>query len=179
MTTKNELRLLSLNTLTHLSVERREKASEKAYSALITQLQYIQGPIASFANKPLEINLWPLNQKLCQENRLLLPRKEGKNLVFYKVESLDYLQPCEFGIKQPDPYICKKANLEEIGLILVPGLCFDKNLHRIGYGKGYFDQFLSSCPPGIIKWGVGFIEQQIEKIPLESHDIGLDAVFLF
>ncbi len=57
-------------------------------------------------------------------------------------------------------------------VLLVPLLAFDKECHRLGYGKGHYDHYLRHHSPLTI--GVGFKEQGVEKIPHEAHDIALD-----
>lgn len=179
MIVKGAIRAHSLKTLSLLPLERRKQASLNACSTLISHLEAIQGPILSFASKPLEINLWPLNEHLCKEGRLLLPKVEKGSLSIYKIEDLSQLQLSSFDFKEPNSTVCEKIPLEKVSAILVPGLGFDDNLHRVGYGKGYFDRFLSSFRFSCLKWGIGFTEQKVNPIPFEKHDIPLDAVFLF
>jgi 5-formyltetrahydrofolate cyclo-ligase len=122
--------------------------------------------------------MWPINDYLIKEKSLFLPRHENGTLSIYEVESKEELITSSFGLHEPDPTLCRKIDPEEISLILVPALYFDVLHHRLGYGKGLFDKFLSSFIK-IPKWGIGFKEQKIEKIPNEDHDIQLDNVFLF
>ena len=65
---------------------------------------------------------------------------------------------------------------ELIDMVLVPGLCFDRDRHRVGYGKGYYDQFLKKCRPDCLKIGLSYFEQ-IEKIDdVHEGDVQLDFV---
>lgn len=70
-----------------------------------------------------------------------------------------------------------KFALKEISIALVPGVGFDLESHRLGYGKGFYDKLLKDTL--FLKWGVGFHEQLVEKLPIEAHDVKLDAVYLF
>ncbi len=63
----------------------------------------------------------------------------------------------------------------EFDIIIVPMLGFDKNLHRIGYGGGYYDKFLATQPQAK-KIGVCFEAGKLDYIPSELHDVALDAV---
>jgi 5-formyltetrahydrofolate cyclo-ligase len=78
----------------------------------------------------------------------------------------------EYGIDEP-----KHGNLiseTEIDIVLIPLLAFDKSGNRVGFGKGYYDKFLSSCRKDVLKVGLSFFEP-IEKIEdITSHDIPLD-----
>lgn len=57
---------------------------------------------------------------------------------------------------------------------LIPGLGFDRKLHRLGRGAGFYDRYLEGIQ--IYKIGVAFAEQLVEELPVEPHDIGVDAV---
>lgn len=178
MTSKPLLRVEALQTLTSLESKRREEAALAAFLFFTSHLKKTKQNVLSFASNPLEINLWPLNQWLAKHQRLFLPKTEEQSLSPYEVFSFEQLISSKYSIKEPDPKVCRKVSLEEIDLILVPGLYFDDHFHRLGYGKGYFDRFLSTLPHAL-KWGVGFKEQQKNKLPQESHDIYLDKILLF
>ena len=63
-----------------------------------------------------------------------------------------------------------------IDMVLVPGLCFDRERHRVGYGKGYYDRFLSKCRPDCVKIGLSYFDL-IEKIDdVHAGDVQLDFV---
>jgi 5-formyltetrahydrofolate cyclo-ligase len=82
--------------------------------------------------------------------------------------------PNKWGIPEPlgTDYITPK----NIVTIVVPLLCFDHNGQRVGYGKGYYDRFLSRCTPTCKTIGVSFFDP-IEKITgTEITDVPLDVV---
>jgi 5-formyltetrahydrofolate cyclo-ligase len=60
-------------------------------------------------------------------------------------------------------------------VVIVPALGFDDNLQRIGYGGGYYDKFLDT-QPNSLKIGVCFELGHLKKMPVETHDIGLDII---
>ena len=111
-----------------------------------------RGAVLSFSPMGSEIDLTPLNEYLKSQGRL--------HLVPYKIEAL------------------KDVPLEQIDLILVPALGFDKRKYRIGYGKGYYDRFLENVEIPTI--GVGFNEQLYESfLPVEPWDVPVNEVLLF
>jgi 5-formyltetrahydrofolate cyclo-ligase len=65
---------------------------------------------------------------------------------------------------------------EAMDLILVPGLAFSKDRHRLGRGGGFFDRLLAGRAAGAFKLGVCFAFQFLETIPTEPHDIAIDAI---
>ena len=62
---------------------------------------------------------------------------------------------------------------KELDLIIVPGLAYDNQGGRLGYGGGYYDSFLAT-QPNAFKVGVGFQCQLIAEVPMEEHDVRLE-----
>lgn len=81
-----------------------------------------------------------------------------------------------YGIWEPDPDQAEKADLSRLEAILVPGVAFDSRGGRMGYGGGYYDRFLATLEKLPFLAGVGFGMQVVEEVPLEPHDILLDAL---
>lgn len=76
----------------------------------------------------------------------------------------------------PVPVEVQTVNSNQIQLVLVPLLAFDLMGNRIGFGKGYYDIFLSGLESSVIKVGLSFFEP-VERIEVEEHDIPLDYCF--
>ncbi len=74
----------------------------------------------------------------------------------------------------PEPVDGIEIPSEKIDVVFVPLLAFDLNGHRLGYGKGFYDIFLASCKPDVIKVGVSFFEPENMIPELEISDIALD-----
>ena len=70
------------------------------------------------------------------------------------------------------PYI---YNEKDNTLVIIPGVAFDINGYRIGYGKGYYDRFLTD-KPYVNKMGLAYSFQMLEQIPKDTHDQKLDKV---
>jgi 5-formyltetrahydrofolate cyclo-ligase len=82
-----------------------------------------------------------------------------------------------YGIYEPVmSYNEKPAKLEDIDLVIVPGLAFDRNNNRLGHGHGYYDNFLRHLPGHISTIGLGFRFQLFKNIPVTSHDVSLAKV---
>lgn len=65
---------------------------------------------------------------------------------------------------------------ETIDLILVPGLAFSKDRHRLGRGGGFFDRLLVGRAKDAFKLGICFSFQLVDQVPTEAHDVVVDAV---
>ncbi len=102
---------------------------------------------------------------------LLLPVTLDREIVFCQISSLDELIEGKFGILEPR----KKSPFGgEIDVILIPGVCFDEHLHRLGYGKGYYDRYLVNS--SAYKIGVCYDFQVVSELPIENFDVPLDEI---
>lgn len=70
----------------------------------------------------------------------------------------------------------KPVPLEDIDLIVVPGIAFDKRCYRLGFGAGYYDRFLRKLNFEKPTIGLCYDFQIIHSIPIEGHDVPLDFV---
>ena len=70
-------------------------------------------------------------------------RTDVTDLDFYYIESAKDLSPGAFGVLEPEPLYSEKFTDYGNGLCIVPALCYDLNGYRLGFGKGYYDRFLS------------------------------------
>ncbi len=77
-----------------------------------------------------------------------------------------------FGIAEPTGG--NKIGVTEIDLVLVPLLAFDKSGYRVGYGKGYYDRFLQTCRPDVLKIGLSFFEAEEDITDIYQFDISLN-----
>lgn len=87
-------------------------------------------------------------------------------------ENTSQLKPNSLGIPEPTTGI--STDTRDIDIVLVPLLCFDKKGNRIGYGKGYYDKFLSLCRKDCRKIGLSFFEPVDSIDDVNSLDIPLD-----
>ncbi len=99
--------------------------------------------------------------------------KNNHRMDFYKWNLNDPLRINKYGI--PEPFC---SHLIYPDIILVPLVAFDKNLNRLGYGGGYYDRLIQklSKKKKILKIGLAFSLQKLEKIPTTKHDKKLDYV---
>ncbi len=105
---------------------------------------------------------------------------EKRKIIPIIVESLEK-DLCEgpYGIKQPRYNKKKSLNLEDMGLVIVPGVAFDRNNYRLGRGAGYYDRFLGALPSHLPTIGLAFDFQIVDSIPhLQEHDIPVSRVIV-
>lgn len=129
--------------------------------------------IALYKNLSSEVDTnFLIDYSIKNNKTVLLPKVEDNNLIFYKIEENEKLVKNNFNILEPIPN--KKNIYNNIDLIIVPGIAFDKEGNRLGFGKGYYDRFL--CDKQIYKIGICFIEQLTNHIPTNKYDIKMDEV---
>ncbi len=104
--------------------------------------------------------------------RFALPKVKGDELILYEVSKEDDLKSGAFGI--PEPHGGKEISPDEVDLIAVPGIAFDREGYRLGWGKGYYDRLLKRA--GAFKLGVAHSFQVLERLPRDPWDVPVDAV---
>lgn len=108
---------------------------------------------------------------LSHGKHVVVPKVYGEIMHFYEIASLSDCIPGAFGILEPsgDP----EDRVTAPGVMLVPGLAFDKSGNRLGYGGGFYDKYLSSHDD-IITVALSYDFQIVEKVPAEQHDKKMD-----
>ena len=101
---------------------------------------------------------------------ILFPKVSGKDILPLKVDSLEDFKAGFKGIMEP----VSSKRIAEPEVVFVPGIAFDFDGHRIGYGGGFYDRFLSGRE--CLKVGICFDFQMVKKIPAEPFDVHVDIV---
>ena len=98
-----------------------------------------------------------------------------KELKLSEVLDFDELEIGFYDILTPKDKFIRYVDPSEVDLIIVPGVAFDRDGYRIGYGGGYYDRFLSKLDH-ITKISLAFDMQFIDKVPREDFDIPVDYI---
>lgn len=104
--------------------------------------------------------------------RVYYPRINKKYLDFVQVNALEDLVPGRFCVLEP--VVPETITAPEIDVIVVPGVAFDRRGHRLGFGGGYYDRFLSTGAAELVKVGLCYDFQLCDMLPEEQHDQRLD-----
>ena len=111
---------------------------------------------------------------------LLLPlvNKAEKMLELYEVsEPSAHLERGTYGIAEPRPDRCRRAQFDEVDWVLVPGVVFADDGYRIGYGGGYYDRLLPLLPAASPRVSAAFGFQRRSEVPHGFHDQKFDLIF--
>ena len=114
-----------------------------------------------------------LEQALRDGKRVAIPKCCGKEMRFIWMDDLSRTEMSSFGI--PEPTADEPLADDPHALVLMPGMAFDRDGHRIGYGGGAYDKFLAAEPnhPTV---ALCYDFQMVEKLPTEDFDIPVDMV---
>lgn len=126
-----------------------------------------------FVSSPIECDTRQIIADALQRGkRVAVPRcadRSGK-MDFYYIRSFDDLSRGTFGLEEPDPQTCERVTDLSSGFCIVPGLCFDLEGYRVGFGKGYYDRFLDEF--GGVTAGIcytKFTEKQLPRGTFDRH----------
>jgi 5-formyltetrahydrofolate cyclo-ligase len=110
------------------------------------------------------------------DKKVVVPisKKEDYSLILSKLDSFEDLQEGQYSILEPKKERTKEISTDKIDLAIVPGIAFDLNGNRIGYGKGYYDRLLKNIKAPII--GLAYEFQIIKKIPIDDYDKQVDII---
>ncbi len=148
--------------------------TDRAIGALIARLR--PPAVASYAAAGAELDLDALHQRRWQRGDMVwLPRAQGDDLTWHPLASANALVSGAFGIREPRADV-PAAPLPAGTLVLVPGVAFAINGHRLGQGRGFYDRALVGLR--VVTIGVGFACQRCDALPIESHDRRLDGLIL-
>ncbi|NPB06309.1 MAG: 5-formyltetrahydrofolate cyclo-ligase [Aquificae bacterium] len=168
MPTKELIRRELIKRRKALSERERAELSERVRGLLLSLPELKSASVvALFYPVAGEPDLLPLFE-LLKDKLLLLPRVEGDELVLARAEGL---KKGAFGIPEPagEPFPAEKVEL-----FLVPGVAFDEEGYRLGFGKGFYDRLLRGKKG--FKVGVGYEFQVLKRLPRSPWDQRLDAL---
>ena len=143
--------------------------------SLLMRLSVWSGARVVFAYFPVRGEADPraLVRLALREGRTVaLPRVTGRRgMEFIAIRGLTGLRRGPFGIPEPGPGAV--VPLSRAGIVVVPGLAFSADGHRLGYGGGYYDRFLRGRPCPAV--GLAFESQVVSSLPRHRGDEALDA----
>ena len=152
-----------------------EDASRKLGVLFAASEQYRQAKtIYGYLPYNQEVRTVPiLEQALLDGKKVAVPKVYGDEMRFIYVTDLSLVDKGYAGI--PEPVADEPVADDPTALVLMPGLAFDKEGHRIGYGGGFYDKFLAS-EPGHPTVALCYSFQMMEALETEEYDIPVDCV---
>lgn len=175
---KSDLRSGFKSKRSSMSENMKLNMDSEIQSRFLTLRQYSYcDTVFTYVSKDIEVDTFAIIRAAwANGKRVAVPKciKDTCEMDFYYIESMEDLEEGSFGVPEPIESKCKKVTDLSKGLCIVPGLSFDAEGFRLGYGKGYYDRFLSKfggetvglCYSTCIKW----------KLPRGKYDRAVDVI---
>ncbi len=177
---KKELRKILREKLAAVEPAAFHVRSLQACNLLIATEEYKQAEVIMvFLSLPTEVNTGPLVHHAWRDRKRVLAPKvswEQRRMLPIEIQSLsdDELTESQFGIREPAQGL--PFPIENIDLVIVPGLGYDLRGNRIGRGRGFYDHFLSHPEWHGIACGLALAEQVVKQVPVVEKDRKVDML---
>lgn len=162
-----------IKTLRSMLLEsERQSAADEVFARLEKTAAFLMADrILMYHSLPDELSTLSFLSKWNGKKHFYLPRVNGVNLEILPYDETR-LELGAFHIEEPTGN--NTIDPEEIELIVVPAVAYDRYGNRLGRGKGFYDRLLASTKA--TKVGVGYEFQLVENIPVEPHDVKMDII---
>lgn len=173
--TKNELRQQLKEKRRGIATSDHTEKSKKIGALLENLNEYKDAQrVLFYVSRPEEVNTHELiKDALSAGKNVFVPKTVKDVVVICPLYDFEELELGEYGILEP----CTSTETEELirmDLIVIPGVGFDLQGHRLGHGKGHYDRLLKETRG--YKVGLAFEEQLVPELPHEEHDVPVDAL---
>lgn len=176
---KVELRRELRARLLKMTDEQRSDKSKKACKYLIETAEWQQSAVIMiYLSLPHEVDTAPAILHGWQQGKTVVVPKvswQQRHMIAVEINSLETGFSVEVGGLR-NPVTGAPMPVEEIGLVVTPGLAFDKQGGRLGRGSGYYDEFFHNLQLKAAKSGLSFAEQVVDKVPVHDHDSHMDLL---
>ena len=167
----NKRKLRNTMLIIRKSVTNKKEKSTTIVEKIKKLDVYKKAKVIALYNSMLdEVNTKLLISVSLNNKIVLLPKVIDNQMVFIKIDKDTKYTKSTLGILEP----IGEEYIGNIDLIIVPGIAFDKSLNRLGFGKGYYDKYLSN--KDIYKIGICFRKQLIDNVLVNNLDIPVNLV---
>lgn len=182
METKKEIRKRILSERDKIPAEDRKIQNCKIKELMLESSCYRMAEvILAYVSYRSEVDTIELiGQAFADGKQVFTPKVAGDEMEFWQIDSLEDLQSGYQGIREPEETLSfltyQKVHRDDRILMWMPGVVFDMQRHRIGYGKGFYDRYLKSlakdaCIDGkLTTIALAYQCQILAQIPYEPHD---------
>jgi 5-formyltetrahydrofolate cyclo-ligase len=178
---KEQLRRYILRLRDRQSARDVEQKSMEIIDQILHLHEYVRARgIACYVSKDTEVDTRPLIRKALDSNKhVLVPvvKKGDIDLFFSEIKDLGKeLVPGSFNISEPRPEFLRPTSLDTVDILFVPGIAWDKEGYRLGWGRGYFDRVLKVLPGHVRSIGLSFNLQFVSRVPRDQFDVPVNMV---
>ncbi|MBI2368772.1 MAG: 5-formyltetrahydrofolate cyclo-ligase [Deltaproteobacteria bacterium] len=180
MQSKAILRQTMLDRRLRLTSAEVEGWSRQAQERLLGLPAFAEArAIALYWSARNEVRTDRLFEAACAARKVaVFPRltPDRRAICFYPLRSPEELVPGPFGLLEPPGNGRAPVEPGALGLIVVPGLAFDRQGHRLGYGRGYYDRWLGEITGRPTLVGLAYAFQIVDQIPASPADHRMEVV---
>lgn len=174
MESKKDIRRRVLKERNSITEKKWEEKSHSIFKKVVTHPFFLEADtIYCYVDYQKEVGTREIIQKAWNlGKKVAVPRVEGMEMQFYYIQDFSELQ-C--GYRQILEPVTTVAADGAHGLVIMPGAAFDSKHNRIGYGKGFYDKYLSQHIE-LKTLAIAFEMQMVEEIPAEPYDFRPEVI---
>ncbi|MCD6109245.1 5-formyltetrahydrofolate cyclo-ligase [bacterium] len=174
--TKEELRTEISKKKHQIPATKKEKFDNQIYKNITGLPEWKKAKkVFIYISMKDEVDTRALIKNYLGKKIIIVPKSHTKfnKLTLHEIKSFDDTEKGSYSIMEPKSHT-RIITPEEVDLVIIPGIVFDKNGHRIGYGKGYYDRLTKhlTCH----KIGLAYKVQIVNNIPAQKHDVPVDTL---
>ena len=175
---KSLLRKRLINSRKKIEPGRKTSMDLSIFEALISIEQYkMASTILTYVSTDIEVDTLILIEYALKEGKIVaapICDYDTTTIKFYQIKSRDELYPAKFSLLEPIANDERLVSSMQKSICIVPGLAFDKKGYRLGYGKGFYDRFLSEYDGQSI--GVCYADYICDRLVIDKYDIPVDLI---
>ncbi len=176
---KKKLREVVLAQRDAMPSATRKAASEAILEKVCALPGYAQaGCVLTYMGFGSEIETHPFFERIVSDGKIaVLPRvdRASQSLTLQSARSITELVTSKWGIREPASD-APMLPVSEVDFVLIPGVAFDRNGNRLGYGRGYYDKLLSVANPALARVAAGFSCQVVDQVPVGACDQKMNCI---
>ncbi len=165
----------------------KDGLSDSICTQVFTQPEYQQANVAMwYVHCRSEVRtLDAIAAQLCTDKTIVVPfctkNEIGENMLgLWRLQALNELLTGCWGILEPPPQRWfeseRQISADQLDVIVVPGVAFDRRGGRLGNGAGYYDRLLQQVRPDTCLLGVCYESQRVDQVIMEKHDVAMHKV---
>lgn len=170
---KKQIRLDVQQQLKKMSYQAYRERSHLLGEKLLQERSIVEAETVAItlSNQPEVDTVFIIEQLWKMNKKVVVPKCSPKTrtMQFYEIETFAQTERAFQAILEPIPELTERVEKQQIDVIIVPGVVFDRRGYRIGFGGGYYDRYLPDFDGVCIS--LAFDEQLLNEVPRESHDL--------
>jgi 5-formyltetrahydrofolate cyclo-ligase len=176
---KTDIRRFILEQREKVNHHTREEWDKSVFLKLINSEFYKKASVIfAFVSFRSEVDTHRIIARALEDSKIVCVPKinsKEKGIEIFKINSLEELDSGYFGVLEPKEG-CPVVEPDDVDLILMPGVAFDRQGGRVGYGKGFYDRFLRNMNKKVDKIALAYDFQILDKVPMDEFDVPIDGI---